>query len=239
MGLPKVLLVEDEEAHRLVIKKSLQGHCDLVVARNYHEGVEKISDQNFDLFILDIMLGDGDGFDLCARIRKMECYKRTPVVFLTAKSEVASKVLGFTLGADDYIVKPCDPAELRARVDSKLRWNKEVQEGSKELVLGPFTFMLDMHRLEVNQEGNKSTIEFTPIEFKLLYYLASHKDHVLSRDQILDAVWGQTTNVLDRSVDTYIAAVRRKLGGFKKCVKSVHGVGYKFTLDSLHEKKAS
>lgn len=239
MSLPKVLLVEDEEAHRLVIKKALQGHCELVVANSFHEGVSKLDEGSYELFILDIMLGDGDGFDLCARIRKAETHRRTPVMFLTAKSEVSSKVLGFTLGADDYIVKPCDPSELRARVDSKLRWSREAVEGEKTLVQGPFTFHLEMQRLDVEKDGEQHTMEFTPLEFKLLYYLASHKDHILSRDQILDAVWGKTTNVLDRSVDTYIAALRRKLGEFKKCIKSVHGVGYKFSLDSFQSKKAS
>ena len=239
MSLPKVLLVEDEEAHRLVIKKALQGHCDLIVAKTFQEGATQLETGDYELFILDIMLGDGDGFDLCARIRKMDKYRRTPVIFLTAKAEVSSKVLGFTLGADDYIVKPCDPSELRARLDSKIRWSRELQEGEKILVQGPFSFHIEMQRIDVEKNGQSETLEFTPLEFKLLYYLASHKDHILSRDQILDAVWGKTTNVLDRSVDTYIAALRRKLGPYKDVIKSVHGVGYKFTLDSIDSQAAS
>ena len=239
MSLPKVLLVEDEEAHCLVIKKSLQGHCELDIAKSFQDGVKHLEKGDYELFILDIMLGDGDGFDLCSRIRKMDKYRSTPVIFLTAKAEVSSKVLGFTLGADDYIVKPCDPSELRARLDSKIRWNREMQQGEKILVQGPFTFYIEMQRVDMDKGGGQETLEFTPLEFRLLYYLASHKDHILSRDQILDTVWGNATNVLDRSVDTYIAALRRKLGDYKTCIRSIHGVGYKFTLDWFESQMAA
>lgn len=239
MELPKVLLVEDEESHRLIIGKALHGHCDLRVADSFAEGIKKLEEETYSLFILDIMLGDGDGFDLCSRIRKMSRYSRTPVIFLSAKSEVSSKVLGFTLGADDYIVKPCDPSELRARVDAKIRWARNETASSQLLRQGPFSFHLDMQRLDIQMNGKDHPMDLTPLEFKLLYYLASHKDHVLSRNKILDDVWGSSTNVLDRSVDTYIAALRRKLGDHKSCLRSVHGVGYKFSLDQLKQKKAS
>jgi DNA-binding response OmpR family regulator len=160
-------------------------------------------------------------------------------MFLSAKSEVSSKVLGFSLGADDYIVKPCDPSELRARVEAKIRWTRVESENSRVLRQGPFTFFLDMQRLDINHEGQEASINLTPLEFKLLYYLASHKDHIISREQILDGVWGKSTNVLDRSVDTYVASLRRKMGDYKRCLRSVHGVGYKFSLDELAQKKAS
>lgn len=239
MSLPKVLLVEDEESHRLVIGKALHGHCDLEMAKSFAEGISKLEKSRYSLFILDIMLGDGDGFDLCSRIRKIEKYSRTPVIFLSAKSEVSNKVLGFSLGADDYIVKPCDPSELRARVEAKLRWTRVESENSRVLRQGPFTFFLDMQRLDINREGKEASINLTPLEFKLLYYLASHKDHIISREQILDGVWGKSTNVLDRSVDTYVASLRRKMGDYKRCLRSVHGVGYKFSLDELAQKRAS
>lgn len=239
MALPRVLLVEDEEAHRLVIRKALHGHCELDVASSFAEGLSQLEKNRYELFILDIMLGDGDGFDLCGRIRKMPEYKKTPVMFLTAKNEVSSKVLGFTLGADDYVVKPCDPAELRARMEAKIRWVRSESENARIFTQGPFDFHLDMQRLDVHLQDKVDTIELTPLEFKLFYFLASHKDHVVSRERILDEVWGKTTNVLDRSVDTYVASLRRKLASHKKCIKSVHGVGYKFSLEENSGRKAS
>lgn len=241
MKLPEVLLVEDEPAHQMLISKALDGHCDMDLAPGFNEALLLLSKgKKYKLIILDIMLGDGDGFDLCSRLRKMNTYELTPVIFLTSKSEVSSKVLGFNLGADDYIVKPCDPAELRARVEAKIRWS---QKGSLETQMikkeGPFVFYLSQQRLDVNREGKEETVDLTPIEFKLMYYLVSHQEHVLSRDQILNAVWGPSTHVLDRSVDTYIAALRRKVTELKECLRAVHGVGYKFSLESKRLTRAS
>ena len=237
MSLPKILVVEDEKAHRLIIQKTLGSQYDLVFASNYSEGKNLIqSGEIFDLILLDIMLDESDGFELCAQIKSSDHLRFQPIIFLSAKSEVSSKVLGFTLGADDYIVKPCDPMELRARIAAKIKRTKEIESRDQNLVVADLVFDLERQVLELKGQEGVELCELTPMEFKLMYYLARHKEHVLSRDQILDNVWGQATNVLDRTVDTFIATLRKKLGERGSYIKSVHGVGYRFSPQSKASK---
>lgn len=230
MDKPRILIVEDEVSHQLLIQKALEGQFEICLASTYAEAKTLIERESFDLFLLDIMLDEHDGFELCAQIKAFEKHKMMPIIFLSSRAEVTSKVLGFTLGADDYIVKPCDPMELRARIVSKLKRNQEMEKQERHLEVGDLLFHVDQQKIEVKPgAGEESPFELTPLEFKLMYYLARHQDHVLSRNQILDNVWGQSTNVLDRTVDTYIAALRKKLGVRAKYIRSVHGVGYRFS----------
>lgn len=231
---PKILIVEDDASQQLIISKALSANYQLSLVESFNKAAELIETvKDYQLFILDIMLPDGDGFELCAQVRMQEAYEQTPVIFLSSKDEVRSKVLGFSLGADDYIVKPCDPMELRARVESKIKKNQAKLRSQRSLTEGQLYFDLDRQSVYENgrsgAEGEK--IDLTPLEFKLLYYLAKNKDIVYSRNQILEEVWGDQTHVLDRSVDTYVASLRKKLGGQSHYIKSVHGVGYKFTTD--------
>tara|TARA_B100000749_G_scaffold84052_1_gene63897 strand:+ start:44543 stop:45259 length:717 start_codon:yes stop_codon:yes gene_type:complete len=225
----KLLLVEDEKPHQLIIQKALGKFYDLTVAASVEEALQKLEAETYDLFILDIMLPDGDGYDLCTKIKMDDRFEHHPVMFLSSKEDVNAKVLGFSLGADDYVVKPCEPMELKARVDSKLKRQIAIGRAGEIYQKGGIYFELDRQSIYTqNGDGEKSWVELTPLEFKLMYYLAKHPDQVMSRGQILSSVWGNTTNVLDRSVDTYVAAVRKKLGPHGKVIKSVHGVGYKF-----------
>lgn len=233
MSLNRILVVEDEKSHQLIIKKALDHQYDIDFASSYGEGLAKINSQkNYDLVLLDVLLPDGDGFELCAQMKMKERYSNTAVIFLSSKEEVKSKVLGFSLGADDYIVKPCDPLELRARVDSRIKKNKDLKQGANSLIEGDLYFELDKQMVSVKDgQGPSSSVDLTPLEFRLLYYLAKNKDIVMSRNQILEGVWGQGTHVLDRSVDTYIASLRRKLKLRGTYIRSIHGVGYKFSAE--------
>ncbi|MEZ4873185.1 MAG: response regulator transcription factor [Bdellovibrionales bacterium] len=224
----KLLLVEDELSHQLIIRKALGPFYDVDVAGTMQEALDKIGSQSYDLFILDIMLPDGDGYDLCSQIKMDQRFEHRPIVFLTSKEDVNAKVLGFSLGADDYIVKPCEPIELKARIDSKLKRHKIYEKAGETFCQGVLHFELDRQSIYTENDSGKNWIELTPLEFKLAYYLAKNVEQVMSRAQILGAVWGDTTNVLERSVDTYVAALRKKLGPYGSCIKSVHGVGYKF-----------
>lgn len=245
----KILVVEDDLAQQLIIKKALEGYFDLTIASTYTQAIEFINDDVFDLYLLDIMLVDIEesssgqvdetGYQICEVIKSQPELRNKPVIFLTSRAEVTSKVLGFQLGADDYIVKPCNPLELRARLESRIARQKEVEENQGELCVGGFSLHSDTQRIEIEHEGVVGEVELTPIEFKLFFFLVKNKDKVLEREAILEHVWGQNTNVMDRSVDTYVAAVRRKLGKHSKCLKSVHGVGYKFVPMDVKNKKAS
>lgn len=234
---PHLLVVEDEAAHRLIVEKALGEHYKLTMASSYHEGLKVVQSGTFDGFIFDIMLGDGNGFDLLSETRRVKALRHKPVIFLTSRAEVSSKVLGFNLGADDYIVKPCNPEELRVRIDSKIKKFKEMAEHPVDVTHGPLVFNFEMQSVALSQPDEQNTVfDLTPLEFKLLYYLASHEGEALSRDKILNGVWGDTTNVSDRSVDTYVASLRRKLGeNYSQLIRSVHGVGYSFTIEASSE----
>ncbi len=175
-----------------------------------------------DLILLDLMLPDMDGLDVCKYLRKTEDLAHIPVIMLTARSEESDKVLGLELGADDYLTKPFSVKELVARIHAVLRRPGQ-PETARRISAGPLLIDLDKH--EVTSGGNP--IALTATEFKILQFLASRKGRVFTRDQILDYLWGHEKAVVDRTVDVHIRNLREKLGPAAGLVKNVRGVGYK------------
>lgn len=236
----KILVVEDEISHQLIIKKALGEGFFVDVAGSVEEARLKLKAGQYDLFVLDIMLPDGEGYDVCTEIKMDSRYGHHPIIFLTSKEDINSKVLGFSLGADDYVVKPCNPIELKARVDSKLKKHRAVAAASSSMSFGDLQFEVERQSvLAKGPDGHPRGLDLTPLEFKLIYFLAKNADHALSRGQIISGVWGEQTNVLDRSVDTYVASLRKKLGSLSGYIKSIHGVGYKFNPEAHSSRYAS
>lgn len=227
---PKLLIVEDERPHQLIVAKSLTGFYDFEFASTAAEAVSKASQNPYDLILLDIMLPDGTGFEVLNKIRLCEAHRLTPVIFLTVREDIKSKLMGFSLGGDDYLTKPAEPLELRARIDAKLRKMHELKDGmtSSEITAADMTLDTERQAVWVNEPQGRVALDLTPLEFRLLLFLVRHPEQALERAAILNAVWGDSTHVLDRSVDSYIAALRRKLGARGKMIRSVHGLGYQF-----------
>jgi len=176
-----------------------------------------------DLIILDLMLPDADGFDICKYLKKKDEYASIPIIMLTAKSEETDRVLGLELGADDYVTKPFSIKELVARVKAVMRRKGETDSSGMISIGGILN--IDTARHEVLLEG--ADIKLTSTEFRILKLLASKKGWVFSRDQILDHLWGQEKAVVDRTVDVHIKHLRSKLGAAARFVKNIRGVGYK------------
>ncbi len=176
-----------------------------------------------DLIILDLMLPDIDGFELCKNLRKDVKCSSIPIIMLTARAEESDRILGLELGADDYVVKPFSPRELVARIKAVIR-REERKHDSKIIRIGNFLEM-DLERYSCSAGGKK--IELTGAEFQILYLLASKPGWVYSRDAILDHLWGKEKYVVDRTVDVHIRHLRQKLGTNGGIIKSVRGVGYK------------
>jgi two-component system phosphate regulon response regulator PhoB/two-component system alkaline phosphatase synthesis response regulator PhoP len=180
--------------------------------------------QTPDLIILDLMLPDMDGFEVCKFLKGQDKYTSIPIIMLTARAEETEKVLGLELGADDYVTKPFSPRELVARVKAVLRRNI-AKEGTKRIKIGDI-LVLDTERYEVEVEGER--IELTTTEFKILHLLSTKKGWVFSREQILTYLWGNDNKmVLDRTVDVHIKHLREKLGKASIFIKNIRGVGYK------------
>lgn len=175
-----------------------------------------------DLIILDLMLPDADGFELCRDIRKDGATSHIPIIMLTAKGQETDKVTGLDLGADDYITKPFAPRELTARVKAVLRRSGHQVEGP--ISIGD-SLTIDPERFEV--KTSTGNIHLTQAEFKILYLLASNMGRVFSREKILDHLWGNEKAVLDRTVDVHMKNLRDKLGETGKLITNIRGVGYK------------
>jgi len=223
----QVLIIEDEENIARVLQLELQFEgYDVEVAYTGTDGLIKYREKKWSLVLLDLMLPGLNGLDVLRRIRATEM--STPVILLTAKGEVEDKVAGLDLGANDYITKPFQIEELLARVRSAIRFAKKIATSQvKDEKIHVFhTLVLNEHTREITNDGR--AINLTPREYDLLLFLMKHPNQVLSREQLLDAVWGfdyyGDTNV----VDVYIRYVRKKLEetGKSSFIQTVRGVGY-------------
>jgi len=176
-----------------------------------------------DLIILDLMLPDRDGFEICKDLKRDEETAAIPIIMLTARGDETDKILGLELGADDYVTKPFSPKELAARVKAVLR-RREDGTVSKRIKIDDL-LVIDIERHTVTVENQ--TVGLTPTEFRILQLLATRVGWVYSRDQILEYLWGQEKMVVDRTVDVHIKNLRDKLGQAAGLVKNVRGMGYK------------
>jgi len=225
-----VLLVEDSVEVQKMVRAGLQGIVELFIASSIDEARQFLSKDNFTpgLILLDINLPDGNGISFCQELNADKKYAETPLFFLTADTNISTKVLGFSLGADDFIVKPFDPLELKARVESKLK---------KQSLLNVNTGLFEWESIKIDCSSQttevlkplRKFINLTALEFKILTLFAQKPQIVIPRDEILNEVWGKDVHVYPRSVDTHVSKLRRKLGDEYTFIESVHSVGYKFT----------
>ena len=182
---------------------------------------------NPDLVILDLMLPDISGLDVCKEIRNNPVSKNTPILMLTAKGEEVDRILGFELGADDYLVKPFSLRELTLRVAALLKRNIPV-ESDENIILGDLNIDLAAHRVFL--ETNEVTL--TAKEFDLLVHLARHNGRVQTRDYLLEQIWGYSSDVTTRTVDTHIKRLRSKIGSFGNLIETVRSIGYRLNYNS-------
>ncbi len=177
-----------------------------------------------DLIILDLMMPDVDGFEVCKYLKNHEPLSLIPIIMLTARTEETDKVLGLELGADDYVTKPFSPRELTARVKAILRRHGRKEEDTKKIIIENL-LVIDLEKYEVEVDGMK--VELTPTEFRVLQLLASKRGRIQSRDQILTFLWGEEKYVIDRTIDVHIRHLREKLGRAAPFIRNVRGLGYK------------
>ena len=220
-----IALIEDEPD----IAELISGHLEkagygVTVFADGSGFLQFMENNTPDLVLLDLMLPDMDGLEICKNMRKRSELSAMPIIIVTAKNEEMDKVLGLELGADDYITKPFSPKELVARVRATLRrrMSAEQDAGCIEVAGG---MLLDLIRHELTVRGKR--VELTLTEFKILELLASKKGWVFSREKILNQLWGQGKSVIGRTVDVHIRHLREKLGADARFIKNIRGVGYK------------
>ncbi|HXK06351.1 MAG TPA: response regulator transcription factor [Verrucomicrobiae bacterium] len=223
--MSRILVVEDEPAIALGLEDDLrmEGY-EVELARDGEAGSVRGREGTFDLIILDVMLPKKDGFEVCREVRRAGV--KIPILMLTAKAREAEKVMGLELGADDYVTKPFGTRELRARIKALLR-RATGQGGSETCRFG--LVEVDFARGEVRRDGH--AVDLTPIEFKLLGLFINAHGRVLSRDQLIDGVWGKNAFTSARIVDNHIANLRRKIEddpAEPRYLVNVRGLGYRF-----------
>jgi len=228
MSANTILVVDDEKDLLDLVTHHLKAAgFSVVSAATGVDGLQRALAQPPDLVILDVMLPDLQGTEILKRLRANPGTVRVPVILLTARGEETDRVVGFELGADDYVVKPFSPRELVLRARALIRRTETTApEGSEGKVLERGGIRLDPERHEVRIED--SPVDLTALEFRLLAFLMERPGRVLSRERLLEGVWCQDVYVTDRTVDTHIKRLRSKLGPGADQVETIRGVGYRF-----------
>ncbi|MBC99128.1 MAG: DNA-binding response regulator [Halobacteriovoraceae bacterium] len=221
-----ILLVEDSKEIYQIVNQALSRVADIKWGKSLQEGRDLIKENSIDLLLLDLELPDGNGIELCEELQST--HPELPIFLLTAHDQLSDKVLGFSAGADDYITKPFNSLELKARIEAKLRKLDILMKSSDILEWNELSINKSSQTLKVISDGDWENVELTALEFKLLMYFAVNEGKVLNREDILDEIWGQDVHVYSRSVDTHVSKLRKKLLGASETIESVHGVGYKF-----------
>lgn len=220
-----VLIVEDErDLQKVMTYNFKQAGFDVVSAPNGETALRAVKEERFDLVILDLMLPDVSGSEICRRLKANPETARIPVMMVTAKGEEIDRIVGFELGADDYVVKPFSVRELILRARAVLRRAEASEAPADKVTFGKLRIDRAAHRAWVDDQE----VSFTALELRLLLMLYDRRGRVLSRDQLLDEVWGSHVDVTTRNVDTHVKRVREKLGEAGEYIETVRGVGYRF-----------
>ena len=221
--MQRILIVDDEINIRKVVREyaEFEGY-EVEEAQDGMEAVEIAKKEDFDLIIMDVMMPRLDGYSACKEIKK---YKKIPVIMLSARGEEYDKLFCFEIGIDDYVVKPFSPKELMARVKAVIKRNEPAGQQVHD--------RLKFEGLEIDLAGrevyvNGKRVSMTPKEYDLLFYLVKNKNLALTRDKLLEEVWGYDFFGDDRTVDTHIKMLRNSLGEYRKFIVTLRGMGYKF-----------
>lgn len=220
--MPRILIVDDEAKIREVVKEyaSFEGY-EVCEAQDGMEAVEKIrADQNFDCIIMDIMMPKLDGYSACKEIKKI---KNIPVIMLSARGEEYDKLFGFEVGVDDYVVKPFSPKELMARIKVVI---KRGSRDNQEDIITYKGLVINFAARDVIIDGKRA--QMTPKEYDILFFLAKNMNIAMSREKLLEEVWGFDFYGDDRTVDTHIKMLRNSLGPYRDLIVTLRGMGYKF-----------
>jgi two-component system alkaline phosphatase synthesis response regulator PhoP len=233
MSRETILVIEDDDDILELLSYNLEREGFAVLrAETGEAGLQVLADTEPDLILLDLMLPQMDGLEVCRQVRADKQRQTIPIIMITAKGEESDVVVGLELGADDYVAKPFKPRELLARVRAVLRRGRhqeDAQDAAKTLTVAGIK--IDPGRYLVSVDGQ--VVELTFTEFQVLHTLARRPGWVFTRYQIVDAVRGSDYPVTDRSVDVQIVGLRKKLGSHAKCIETVRGVGYRFRDDDL------
>ncbi len=225
----RILVIDDDDVHQCVLRKVLDPVCRVVPALTIAEAQAELAKNSFDLILLDVTLPDGDGFSFFAKLKTEESTSAIPVIFITSRAEQASEMMGFSLGAEDYIVKPIDPPRIKSRIEARLRQIQGRKDNEMTLCKGNVKLIVSLQRAVILHDGKEVAVDLRPVEFKLFFHLLRHEDRVFTREQLLTAVWDNAAEVFDRTVDMHISKLRKKIALSNYEIRAVHGMGYRLS----------
>jgi DNA-binding response OmpR family regulator len=222
----KILLVEDSVEYISLVQKTLGFKYHVHVAHTLADARKLNAANTYDLVLLDVLLPDGSGFEYCSELQASSEHSGTPIVVLSGRGEVQDKVMGWSLGADDYIVKPFAPLEFQARVQNRI--DKHRLNANIGTILRWSSIILDLpfHEAKIEEDGVERKLDLTPIEFKILQCFVKSAERALSRSQLIYSAWGSQIHVSERTVDKHISTLRQKLNSRKVFIRTISGLGY-------------
>jgi DNA-binding response OmpR family regulator len=226
--MAKILCVEDSAEFFIYLTSVLKGHT-LIQAESLNEAFRMVQSgrDTFDLVLLDISLPDGNGMKALPELKEAFTSKSVPIIVLSSDDDVLSKVAAFGIGADDYVSKPPNSSELRARIEARLRSASSQQQNLNQIQIGDL--LIDTNRMcvEIKNETGTTQVELTPFEFKILRTVCARPGQVYSRDQLIDQVWGVGKFVTERTVDAHVSHLRKKIADSSVKIETVLSAGYK------------
>jgi two-component system phosphate regulon response regulator PhoB len=219
-----VLLVEPDAEVCRQVTQALSDVLELTCVDTSKSALKALSARSFSLLLLDVKLPDGSGIEFCKNMREQEEYYDLPIFFLTRQSEITDKVRSFEAGADDYILKPVDPAELRARVLGQIRRRSNTYS---QIRVDNYRVDFTQHKIfEIDQDNTESALSLTPLEFKIFSHFLKSPSKIFTRSELLRLFWGNNVYLSKNTVDTHISSLRKKLGAGSTAIKSVFKQGY-------------
>lgn len=223
--MKEVLVVEDNPEMKILIEATLEEFL-LTFSASVKDAIQQIQKKKFDLILLDLGLPDGDGMKVLVESTSSAGFQ-TPIIILSARNETMVKVMAFSVGAEDFISKPFDPLELKARVAAKLKKSESQQNQRDFIKLADLQLNLPKQQAIVLKKSGSSILDLTSLEFKLLLCFVRSPERVFSREYLLDNIWGNEVSVTERTVDTHVGHLRKKISGSKVKIETVVGEGYR------------
>jgi two-component system phosphate regulon response regulator PhoB len=228
MEIRSILVLEDSPEYQMFLKAALQFEYRVFLCSDVAGAQDILRRHSIHLAILDVNLENENGFEFCSSIKRQLSYAEIPILFLTSRSNSVDKITGFSLGAEDYVVKPVDGLELLARINVIFRRSKKQKALLANTEVGGVSIDWSSQKVFISENNRPKEIFFTATEFKILGYLLQNPNRVITRESLLDKVWGNASNVIDRTVDTHVHAIRKKLGPKSAYLKTIAGTGYLF-----------
>lgn len=228
--MKRILLIDSSLEVQTELRRAFAARFDVSLASSCAEARGLLGRDLFDLIILETHLPDGDGFLFCSELRSREMTLDIPVIFLSERSKVSDKIQGFSVGADDYLVKPFDSLELLARVEVRLKRIRLGHEQEQLVQKGDLVLSIAFQKAILKELGSEKDLRLTPTEFRLLYFFIRNEGQVLSRAQLLNTIWSDDVHVLTRTIDKHISTLKKKLDSRAHYIQSIHSRGYSFAV---------